>query len=1012
MIRAFLILVLVSWFCGAQAQSYRFKTFRVEQGLPTDMVKDVAMDQRGFLWICTDDGVVLYNARTFKTFKSILTSHYTKRFLNSRSNELFMIGDMDFMKITNQIDTILFELQFRGTHEPTDTSVWFPKGIFEDTKGRVWLSEPQSIARIKGKNLKRYSFSNKTRSPSFLRSYSIVEGIDQEIFAASYQGDLYFYNESDSAFVELPETILKKSSHVQGAERIGNSGYFITRDGLYQGTLGKGTITGLKRIFESDLLTTIKKQSDSILWIGSGRGKLYRVNATTTPVQVQQLDYNFTTINNITLGKNDDIWVSTDRGLVQVQPNLFELVNPENSQFFVEAVVQGDNHDYYYAIKEELYKIKRHPSIGQQKTIYKEDLGYFQSLVYDSVRHRLWAANTARVLLFENDKLVRTFDYIKKGQFIHELYLDAAFNLWITQDNNDKVMCITPDLVELSFALNGHTPGLNLNSVREGPDGMYVSSSGTRGYLFFCAKGSKVFENISVPIKFPITSGFVINDFTLSDEAIWLGTTEGLVKFDRAEAVRVDLGPIYSTLGIRSIERLAGTLVYSNSYGIFNYNYKNNTFILYDESSGLPSRNMSSRGIYLDKQGSLWIATSGGLAYAREFYAKEAYVPPPVCISAKVNGRDVPFMNSITLGFGELLDLSFTSLIFNDLPYQLQMRLNPAAAWEDISTDNLVLNNLSPGKYKMEIRQRTGSSMNWSESFALNIEVQRPFWQRPAFIIIVLVVISAISYASYAIGAYLVNKRKQILEELVNKRTSELQVANAELSQRNSELDRFVYSASHDLSAPLKSILGLITIAKLENPTKSLGDYLAKMEVSVKKLENFIGDVVSYSRNSRLPPKLEPIHFEPFVRNLLEDHRYSDGFERIDFIIEDKYGKEIITDTVRLKIIINNLVSNAIKFHRFSGGNTPFVTICLEQSNEEFVITVADNGLGIGQHHIAKIFEMFYRANDSIQGSGLGLYILKETVVKMGGNVRIDSRVGSGTTFTITLPLQQGETSK
>ena len=107
---------------------------------------------------------------------------------------------------------------------------------------------------------------------------------------------------------------------------------------------------------------------------------------------------------------------------------------------------------------------------------------------------------------------------------------------------------------------------------------------------------------------------------------------------------------------------------------------------------------------------------------------------------------------------------------------------------------------------------------------------------------------------------------------------------------------------------------------------------------------------------------------------------------------------------MRLKIIFNNLLSNAIKFHFIGNGEQPFVKIFANEETDKFVFTVADNGTGINPELKDRIFDMFFRATDSVQGSGLGLYILRETVHKLNGEVKVESQVGVGTTFIVVLP--------
>lgn len=262
-----------------------------------------------------------------------------------------------------------------------------------------------------------------------------------------------------------------------------------------------------------------------------------------------------------------------------------------------------------------------------------------------------------------------------------------------------------------------------------------------------------------------------------------------------------------------------------------------------------------------------------------------------------------------------------------------------------------------------------------------------------------------VSLGSYGLGMNIRDKHKKELERQVRERTEELEKANYELQQRNSELDRFVYSASHDLSAPLKSILGLINVARLENPQSEMVKYLEMMEGSVVKLESFIDEVIQYSRNSRVPVQNEEIDFKRLISDILNDYRYAPNFDKINFKIECRDDMKMISDPMRLKIILNNLISNAIKFHRFGNGVQPEVVISAKIEGDNYRIAVQDNGRGIRSEYVEKIFEMFFRATEEVAGSGLGLYILKETVSRLNGTIEVKSELEVGTLFTVLIPI-------
>lgn len=239
----------------------------------------------------------------------------------------------------------------------------------------------------------------------------------------------------------------------------------------------------------------------------------------------------------------------------------------------------------------------------------------------------------------------------------------------------------------------------------------------------------------------------------------------------------------------------------------------------------------------------------------------------------------------------------------------------------------------------------------------------------------------------------------------------QLEAQNEELKKINSELDRFVYSASHDLKAPLASVLGLINIAKLEKDAEMIIKYMQMMEQSIIKLDNFIKDIIDYSRNARLEMIFEETDVESLIQNTYENLQYLEKSSVIDKQIFIEKHSPCYIDTKRLAIILNNLLSNAINYHNTQKEN-PFIKVSVIVNHQSIRISVIDNGIGIAQEHLNRIFEMFYRASYDSKGSGLGLYIVKETVHKLNGKIIVHSELGEGTKFEITLPNHIPDTAK
>ncbi|MBX2896644.1 MAG: MASE1 domain-containing protein [Cyclobacteriaceae bacterium] len=227
---------------------------------------------------------------------------------------------------------------------------------------------------------------------------------------------------------------------------------------------------------------------------------------------------------------------------------------------------------------------------------------------------------------------------------------------------------------------------------------------------------------------------------------------------------------------------------------------------------------------------------------------------------------------------------------------------------------------------------------------------------------------------------------------------------NQELENTNKELDRFVYSASHDLSAPLKSILGLVTLSKLESDLHNAPGYLNEIERSVQKLDLFIAEILDYSRNKRLTITPEQIQLKLLCQEILDNLKYLDDYNKIRIDLNEFEQDIIQQDKVRLKIILSNLISNAIKFQKKTPGHQPVLKISTKRHLKKTFIRIEDNGEGILPDLSPKIFEMFYRASDKASGSGLGLYIARESANKIGARISHESEYGKGSVFTVEVP--------
>lgn len=234
-----------------------------------------------------------------------------------------------------------------------------------------------------------------------------------------------------------------------------------------------------------------------------------------------------------------------------------------------------------------------------------------------------------------------------------------------------------------------------------------------------------------------------------------------------------------------------------------------------------------------------------------------------------------------------------------------------------------------------------------------------------------------------------------------------LQVAEAqkeELQKSNTELDRFVYSVSHDLRAPLCSMLGVVELSEQLTDDNLALKHFGMIKSSISKLDGFIGDILNYSRNSRQEVKSEEINFNEILTDITDNLKYmGPAHHMVDIQVKVNDEQSFFSDKRRINVVLNNLIANSIRYQNPKLKRS-YVKVEVETSESEASILIKDNGIGIGKEFHPKIFDMFYRVSEVSEGSGLGLYIVKEMIHKLEGEIDFESEPGTGTTFNIRIP--------
>ena len=229
--------------------------------------------------------------------------------------------------------------------------------------------------------------------------------------------------------------------------------------------------------------------------------------------------------------------------------------------------------------------------------------------------------------------------------------------------------------------------------------------------------------------------------------------------------------------------------------------------------------------------------------------------------------------------------------------------------------------------------------------------------------------------------------------------------AEESLRTVNSELDTFIYRASHDIKGPLARLRGICNVAKLSITDPQSSEYFELLDQESKKLDSILGKllVVKDLKTSRV--KIDKIDFNSVINKSLKYLKFTQDFENVNFKIQVDASLEFQSDANLLELIFMNLIDNAIQF-RDEDKPTINILIDIYKDNNHVTIRMKDNGIGIDENIIHQIFDMHFRGSERSTGTGLGLYIVKTALDALHGKVFVQSKPNGGTDFVFSLPIK------
>lgn len=230
-------------------------------------------------------------------------------------------------------------------------------------------------------------------------------------------------------------------------------------------------------------------------------------------------------------------------------------------------------------------------------------------------------------------------------------------------------------------------------------------------------------------------------------------------------------------------------------------------------------------------------------------------------------------------------------------------------------------------------------------------------------------------------------------------------LSGLELVKAKDAIEQFIYSCSHTLRSPLKSIAGLVNILRSEqgNPDVDPAIFLSSIEKTVVKMESVLNELEQFLSNSRQSLNMHAVDVKSILDDVLQENGEAIASAGIRVTTRVRQPVALYTDGGRLRVMLSHLISNAIQFRDATKADTE-IHVSVKVMASVCLVRIRDNGIGMHEDVLPHIYELFYRGSMQSAGAGVGLYVVKEILNKIGGMITVRSTPGVGSAFLISVP--------
>lgn len=762
----------------SNSQHSQFVYYDLSEAVANEVVKSLVKDQNGYIWLATDAGVLRYDGVSSKMYRPPYRYDYIKGYLSTNDNRLLVINDFGIKEILTIGDSVAFADYLFEPSAKIET-LSYPKSIYQDKSGNIWIGEISSVVRINKEGFKRFELGYDYQSISYHRTFLFQEDAFGTLWIAPFKGQLLKYNPARDQLqpveVNLPVTEVAGFSVVNGDYLMigGKEGIFQLKVDSNQELLDSLFIPEVQNI------SALQSVGDLLLIGTWDQGML-------------MYDFKRKNTNKITeVGFNDvvdfyfdarvpEVWVVGSENVGLLSFSLIETLDPVGRSR-VESVSPTQD-QIYYSIGQEIRTFQfssERPSV----TLLQSKNNYFDRVLAE--KDIVWIGDSFGAIIKFNTregsiKLLKD----SSGNAIKHAIIDEFGNKWFAGNKTHIIRIGAYDEQVYTYPIS------NSNVLKQAANGrVYCGSFNDQQQSLHVYDDLKdVFVPVSLNFENPIEGGVSVEDIDFDTSGnIWMATNHGIYKLDlqTGKSRLIEIPDLDASESLKAIAIKDEIVWISGSFGLCGYNGSGT--IHFNTKNGLPSKLLNWRGLQTYKDG-LLVSTAKGLVMIRSEMIKFENTPSPVIQKVKISGEEMKnLVSTLEIPYQGSIELEFTTLTYpgKEIVYQSRIKEISDRWSQPTSNRQLSLIGFTEGTYTLEVRSREIGAL-WSEPVIVPFSVPIP-WYRTwwAYLMMILTILGLIVLSIRAYNYHLI-RQKQRFKRIIEDRTRQIdEQKNEIIAQKN-----------------------------------------------------------------------------------------------------------------------------------------------------------------------------------------------------------------------------------